>query len=125
MTLRPSRPLSGPERYYAYLDHVAPMNLLLMAELDRALPLDEVAKRWSQFVRLRSLPRLRVMADLTLVDGGAQDVDFRGVQTASHNWHAEMADESRVPFGFDRPMRLLYLTSPDEQRSRLVFVVHH
>ena len=120
-----SRPLTGAERYYAFLDHVAPMNLLLMAELDRCFPLDEIEKRWTEFVALRSIPRLRVMADLTLADRGAEHVDYRGVEAPSDSWHAHMAAESLTPFGFDRPMRLLYLASPAEGRARLVFVVHH
>jgi hypothetical protein len=120
-----SRPLTAAERYYAYLDCVAPMNLLLMAELDRVFPADEVAARWSEFARVRALPRLRVRADLTLADGPARDVGFRAAEVGTTGWDAELAAESGAPFGFDRPMRLCYLASPGEGRSRLVFVVHH
>ena len=125
MTGVTSRPLTGAERYYAFLDHVAPMNLLLMADLDSTFALDEIEKRWTQFVRLRAIPRLRVMEDLRLADRGPDRVDFRGLEAPSDTWHALMAQESLTPFGFDRPMRLLYLVSPAEARSRLVFVVHH
>src|ERR1700744_355944 len=109
-----ARPLTGAERYYAFLDHVAPMNLLLMADLDRVFALDEIEKRWTQFVALRSIPRLRVLADLTLVDGGLDGVEFRGVEAPVEAWHPLMAAESVTPFGFDRPLRLLYLASPAE-----------
>lgn len=120
-----ARPLIAAERYYAFLDCVAPMNLLHVADLDRVFAADEVGQRWADFVRVRSLPRLRVQPELTLADGPRDDVAFRSVQLDSSEWDGELAVESREPFGFDRPARLCYLTSPAEGRSRIVLAVHH
>lgn len=120
-----ARSMTPAEKYYTFLDRVSPMNLLLVADLDRALDIDEVAAGWSHFVQRRAVPRLQVHADLTIGDGGPGEVNFAGLVVPSAEWDACLSEESRRPFGTDRSMRCCYLASPDEQRSRLVFVVHH
>ena len=117
--------MTPAEKYYAFLDRVSPMNLLLVADLDRALDIGPVAGCWSRFVRERALPRVRVRPDLTIGDGGRGEIDFVGRTLLSDEWDAQLSRQSREPFGTDRAMRCLYLASPDENRSRLVFVVHH
>lgn len=120
-----SRPLTPAERYYAFLDPVCPMNLILSAELDTCLPVDLVEARWRAIVGMRSVLRFRIMEDLTLADRGTADIDFEAIEAPSAAWDEQFTVESRQPFGFDRPMRCLYLTSPDEGRSRLAIVGHH
>ena len=117
--------MTPAEKYYAFLDRVSPMNLLLVADLDRALDIGRVAECWPHFVRERALPRVQVRPDLTIGDGGPGQIDFVGLTLPSTEWDAQLSRESREPFGTDRPMRCLYLASPDENRSRLAFVVHH
>jgi hypothetical protein len=117
--------MSPAEKYYAFLDAVSPMNLIMTAELGRCFPIDQVGEHWTSFVSLRSTPRIRVQADLTLSDGGTSDLDFNGLELPSSEWNEQLGIESREPFGLDRPMRCRYLSSPDEGRSRLVFIGHH
>jgi len=118
------RPMTPAEKYYTFLDRVSPMNLFLVADLDRALDIDQVADCWPRFVRQRALPRVQVGADLTIGDGGAVG-EFVGMSLPSDGWNAQLSREARAPFGPDRPMRLCYFASPDEGRARLAFVVHH
>jgi hypothetical protein len=120
-----SRPLTPAEKYYTFLDTVTPMNVVVAGDLDRCLAADLVAQRWTQFTSLRSLPRLRIRGDLTLADGDAADSAFNAHEAAADGWDEYLARELRRPFGLDRPMRCLYLTSAAENRSRLVFIAHH
>jgi hypothetical protein len=117
--------MTPAEKYYAFLDRVSPMNLLLVADLDRALDIGLVAECWPHFVSRRALPRVQVRPDLTIGEGGPGQIDFVGLTLPSTEWDAQLSRESREPFGTDRPMRCLYLASPDENRSRVAFVVHH
>lgn len=116
--------MTPAEKYYAFLDRVSPMNLFLVADLDRALDIDQVADGWPRFVRQRALPRVQVGADLTIGVGGAVG-EFVGMSLPSAEWNAQLSREARAPFGSGRPMRLCYFASPDEGRARLAFVVHH
>ena len=120
-----ARPLTAAEKYYAFLDLVSPMNLMMVADLDRSLPLDLVAQRWREFAALRAVPRIRVHGDLTASLSGAADTEFRGSEQGSHEWDGELSLLSRRPFGLDRAMLCRYLTSPGEDVSRIVFVGHH
>jgi hypothetical protein len=117
--------MTPAEKYYAFLDFVSPMNLMLVAELDRCLPIDQVEATWTKFTALRSLTRIRVHADLTLADGGSAETDFDGKELPVDQWNAQLSHESLRPFGLDRPMRCRYVTSPDEGRARLVLIAHH
>jgi len=120
-----SRPLTAAEKYYAFLDLVSPMNLMMVADIERSLPIDLVAQRWREFVALRAIPRIRIHGDLTASLSSSADPEFRGSELRSDAWDAELGLLSRQPFGLDRPMLCRYLTSPDERVSRLVFVGHH
>lgn len=121
---RRSRPLTVSERYYAFLDSVTPMSIVAVADLDRCLPVEHVARRWEQFIEMRCLPRLRVGNDLTLVDAPVE-IDFQVRECAATGWDAAIGADLRAPFGVDRPMRCRYLPSPTEDRARLCIVVHH
>jgi hypothetical protein len=116
--------MTPAEKYFAFLDRVSPMNLFLVADLDRALDIDQVAECWPQFVRQRALPRVQVRSDLTVGDGGTVG-EFTGRELPSTEWDDQLSREAREPFGTERPMRCCYFVSPDEGRARLVFVVHH
>jgi hypothetical protein len=121
---RRSRPLTVSERYYAFLDGVTPMSVVVVADLDRCLPAEHVARCWEQFVETRCLPRLRIGGDLTLYDAPAV-IDFQVRECAATGWDAAMGAELREPFGLDRPMRCRYLPSPTGGQGRLYLVVHH
>lgn len=118
------RPMTPAEKYFAFLDRVSPMNLLLVADLDRAVDIDQVAECWPRFARDRVLARMQVRPDLTIGAGDAIG-GFTGLTLAAGEWDARLSLETREPFGTDRPMRCCYFASPDEGRARLVFVVHH
>lgn len=121
---RRSRPLTVSERYYAFLDSVTPMSIVVVADFDRCLPVEHVARCWEQFIETRCLPRLRVGGDLTLYDAPA-DNDFQAREGAATGWDAAIGADLREPFGLDRAMRCRYLPSPAEDQARLCLVVHH
>jgi len=117
--------MTPAEKYYTFLDLTWPMNIMIVAELDVALPVDQVAEAWTRFCRLRSFPRLTAQADLTLRDIGPDRVEFSGEELRSDQWHARMDEETVRPYGLDVPLRCRYYVSPSEERSRVVFVGHH
>lgn len=117
--------MTPAEKYYTFLDDTWPMNIMIVADLDTALPMDLVAETWARFCRLRSFPRLTAQADLTLRDIGPERVEFSGEELSSDQWHARMDEETVRPYGLDVPLRCRYYVSDSEQRSRVVFIGHH
>lgn len=126
-TTRPARvrPMTPAEKYYSFLDLTWPMNIMIVAELDIALPVEQVSQTWDRFCRLRSFPRLTAQSDLTICDIGADRVDFVGEELHSDQWHPRMDQEAAHSYGFDVPLRCRYYMSPDERRSRVVLIGHH
>ena len=89
----------------------------------------EVRAKWLAFRRQRVLARAVPTEDLTLVDLGA-DVDqhgdlFSSTTLAVSQWDTVFDDEAAIDYGVGLPMRCRYLVSPEEGRSRIVFVGHH
>ena len=119
------RPLTAPEKYFAYLDQAWPMNIMLVADLDRAFPIEQVAETWTRFCTRRIAARTVVTENLELFDAGTSDVHFAGVDLDPSRWDDELAREASVPYGFDHPLRCRYLRSPDGESARLFIIGHH
>lgn len=119
------RPMTVAEKYYAFLDEAWPMNIMLVAELDRCLDLEHVADSWHDFCRLRVFPRIVATGELTLVDSGTSRVEVEARELPADAWDAELARESLVRYGVDTPLRLRYLSDPGAGRSRLYVIGHH
>ncbi|HEU5006490.1 MAG TPA: hypothetical protein VFT67_05935 [Jatrophihabitantaceae bacterium] len=100
------------------------MAIVVVADLDRCLPVERVQRCWEEFVDARCLPRLQVRDDLTLYDA-RPSIDFAADECTAAGWDAAIGDAVREPFGLDRQMRCRYLPSPGEGRARLYLLVHH
>lgn len=116
--------MTAAEKYYAFLDSVWPMNLMLVAGLDRVLPPDLVERRWREFTERRILARLRPAADLTVLDGGA-DLAFGTTQLTAGGLQQELARESRIHHGMERPLICRYWTDEGAGRSWVCLIGHH
>lgn len=123
------RPMTAAEKYYTFLDHRWRVNVLISADLDVCFDPAVVRDRWLEFRARRVLARAVPTVDLTLVDLGpdvAQHGDlFRAVEMPSSEWDGVLDEEAEAPYDLDLPMRLRYLTSPAEGRSRVLIVGHH
>jgi hypothetical protein len=117
------------ERYYTFLDHRWPTNVLISADLDICLDPALVREKWLAFRRRRVLARAMPTQELTLVDLGG-DIDRHGDSFAtdvrsSLQWDEAFDEEAAVRYGVGVPMRCRYLASPAEGRSRILFIGHH
>lgn len=123
------RPMTPAEKYYTFLDQFSRINVMISADLDICIDPDVVLERWREFRTLRVLTRAVPTEDLTLVDLGP-DVTlhgdlFRTVDVPADQWDLAFDEEAATPYDLGLPMRLRYLTSTAEGRSRVFIVGHH
>ena len=123
------RPMTVAEKYYTFLDHCWRINVLISADLDICLDPAFVLDRWRAFRNRRVLTRAVPTEELTLVDLGqdvAQHGDlFRAVELPTGEWDRVLDEEAARPYELALPMRLRYVTSTAEGRSRVLIVGHH
>jgi hypothetical protein len=118
------RAMTPPEKYYALLDETWRTNVLIFGELDRRFDPGYVEQCWRTYVRTRILARTVATPELTLRDAG-EAVHFSAVELPAEEWDRYLHDEAHVEYGLGWPLRCRYLTSPDEDRSRVLVVGHH
>lgn len=120
-----SRPMTVPEKYYAFLDLVWPTNPILSARLSVCPPVEQVEARWREFSARRVYTRLMPTSDLRIVDAGTSRLDFAARELPSEQWAAEVAREADQPLALERVVGLRYLASPDEGQSLIYLIGHH
>ncbi len=120
-----SRPMTVPEKYYAFLDLVWPTNPILSARLSVCPPVEQVEARWREFSARRVYTRLMPTSDLRIVDAGSSRLDFAARELPSAQWANEVAREADLPLGLERVVGLRYLASPDEGQSLMYLIGHH
>lgn len=119
------RPMTAAEKYYTFLDHQWPSNVMISADLARCFEPATVAAAWDDYRAARVLGRAVATEDLTLADPGVEDGHFTSREVPSAAWDAVFDEEAAVRHELGLPPRLLYLRSPEEGRSRLILLGHH
>lgn len=119
--------MTTPEKYYTFLDLQWPVNVVITADLDRSLEVEQVARAWQHLRQRRVVTRSVATEDLAVVDPGADEGtdSFEARELPPEEWHEVIGSLSDTPVDLGTPMRCWYLTSPATGRSRLVLVGHH
>lgn len=119
------RPMTVAEKYYTLLDQCWPANVLISADLDRCFAPEFVGQRWQEFRARRVLARTVAREDLTIADAGTDGEFFTTRELAPELWDSVFDEEAAVRYDLGTPLRLRYLTSTTQGRSRVLFVGHH
>ncbi|TQK69430.1 MULTISPECIES: phthiocerol/phthiodiolone dimycocerosyl transferase family protein [unclassified Nocardioides] len=119
------RPMTTAEKYYTFLDHQWPSNVMISADLARCFEPAAVAAVWDTFRERRILGRAVATEDLTLADPGVRPGHFTARDLPVAAWDAVFDEEATVRHELGLAPRLLYLRSPAEGRSRLILLGHH
>lgn len=119
------RPMTTAEKYYTFLDHQWPSNVMISADLARCFEPETVAAVWDEFRARRILGRAVATEDLTLADPGVEPGHFLSRDLPVDAWDAVFDEESTVRHELGLAPRLHYLRDPAAGRSRLILLGHH
>jgi hypothetical protein len=119
------RPMTTPEKYYTFLDHQWPSNVMISADLARCFEHETVAAVWDEFRARRILGRAVATDDLTLADPGVAPGHLTTRELPTDAWDQVFDEEATVRHELGLAPRLLHLRSREEGRSRLILLGHH
>lgn len=119
------RPMTTAEKYYTFLDHQWPSNVMISADLARCFDDETVAGVWDEFRARRILGRAVATEDLTIADPGVAPGHITTRELPTDAWDTVFDEEATVRHELGLAPRLLHLRSPAEGRSRLILLGHH
>jgi hypothetical protein len=117
--------MTAAEKYYTFLDHQWPSNVMISADLAICPEPAQVAAAWDEYRARRVLGRAVATEELTLADPGVEKGHFMSTDLPSARWDAVFDEEAAVRHELGLAPRLRLLRSPEEGRSRVILLGHH